>query len=102
MQPRTECARKRVEEVQNVLENFHNRAIILNRKVLPLPDPDRFPFDIYQNDQIPEEIEPTVRNETLKKLQAIKWLKIHSIPIAYSVTGNSPSRQSSNPSQATE
>ena len=92
MQPRTGCARKRVEEVQDVLENFHNCKVILNRKVLPLPDPNKFPFDIYQNGHIHKEIEPTIRNETLKKLQAIKWLKIRSIPLAYSVTRNSPSR----------
>lgn len=79
MQRRTRYAWKRVEEIQNVLEDFHNRLAILNQKVLPLLDLNQFPFDRYQNDQIPEEIESTVRNETLKKLRAIKWLKIDSI-----------------------
>ena len=73
MQPRTFGAYRRVEEVRNILEEWHTGMLICNMQVLPLPDLERFPFEPS------EESECAVRKHALEKLQSIKWLKLKKV-----------------------
>ena len=71
LQPRTPKAYRRVEEVRDVLEEFHRGMIpIFKEEHLPLPRIGEFPMT-------PSDVSETfVRNRVLEGLRAIKWLRL--------------------------